>query len=122
VEEEGKRKGKGRGEESNCVEEEPLNSEPRGHPSSVEEKWTGRQWKRKRTTLFARRRWKRKRRVRTTLFALQWGRGRGMDWDCRPLAALQWGRGRGMDWDCRPTPRRKLKRWTWTRTGCSAVI
>jgi hypothetical protein len=50
------------------VEEEgesvALKSEPRGRPSSVEEKWTGRPWKRKRTTLFARHRWKRKRRVR----------------------------------------------------------
>jgi hypothetical protein len=96
-------RGRGReeegGEESNRVEEE-------GESAALK---SGRPWKR--TTLFARRRWKRKRRVRAARRVAVEKRKRNR-LGCRPLAALQWWRRTGMDWewssgDCRPPPCRR---------------
>jgi hypothetical protein len=78
-------RGRGReeegGEESNRVEEE-------GESAALK---SGRPWKR--TTLFVRHRWKRKRRVRRVAV----GEEEAWDASSQPLAALQWGkRKRGM--------------------------
>jgi hypothetical protein len=81
MEEEGKRKGRGRG----------RGIEPRGRGRGIGRAEVCRPWKR--TTLFVRRRWKRKRRVRRVAV----GEEEAWDASSQPLAALQWGkRKRGM--------------------------
>jgi hypothetical protein len=109
-------RGRGReeegGEESNRVEEE-------GESAALK---SGRPWKR--TTLFACRRWKRKRRVRAARrVAVEKRKRNRLDAGGRPLAALQWGRRTGMDWEWTRCSGRGMD-WvtgTWTRTGYAII-